>query len=955
MRAARMSGLRFETRTRPVVDPLPRMDIAAFVGFAASGPVHRPVAVGDSTRFREIFGSDVPLAWDGATGRTHYAALGPCVESFFAQGGRRAWIVRVAETDRIVTHRFNMPGLVEGGPDGQPGGGLDMRARAPGSWCENLALGTRIARTVLPLRRLEEEGTGAEPNPVAIAPGGYRVDLVADGSELDPGELIELYFADDLPRLWLFASAITPRAGFLRVSGHGLSNLGPTTGAYWVQMQPDGTFQSVAEAAAIAMLDARGLRVALVAAALGTHGALVSARRIRLSLDVWRGQDRAARLENLGLSRDHPRFWARVPTDARLFPVPSDVAPPRMPAPLDAEITSPRFPLAGPQDDLAALARFTLPLGVGDSSSADNAAALPDVLPGTRLERDGLDRFEASLFLDPALLDLRSTVLSEAEHRFYVMGRELRGLHSLLPVDEVSMVALPDAVQPGWSRALQPPPDRLAAPDLALVPDPDHEGCLTPNWSAIEGAGTYRLERASDANFTAPIRVYEGPSAQPRLSVGIDCPARVFFRVRAMRDGETSPWSNHQTRILPPADFGDCAGLPPDALTLSLALSGSPPEDHLFWEPRPDASGIAADRYDVEIAGNSDFLGRTRHDSTETEMPLPDGAGQTRFVRVRGVRMGLPGPWSNTVVIVANARLDWALVPDTAYADATLIDIHRAALRFAAARANMICALSLPRHYRSGDVAQHLGRLTAGGGTPLTDAAGSNRVPPLSHDEAQKRSFGALFHPWVTTRTPDRNSAQQEITTDMPPDGAVLGALADIAVERGAWIAAANRPLERALGLVPRFDLDAWRDLTPLGVNILLRGPRGFALQSQTTLWPESAVGPIHVRRLMILLRRLALQVGAPSVFQNHDRRLRDYLRVRFQQALGVLYTRGAFDGATPDAAFTVTVDDTNNPDASVKRGRLIVTLQVAPAQAISTITIRLISDERGRLAIEET
>jgi hypothetical protein len=41
----RLPGIRFEASAPPLDEVLPRMDIAAFVGFAASGPVHLPVAV----------------------------------------------------------------------------------------------------------------------------------------------------------------------------------------------------------------------------------------------------------------------------------------------------------------------------------------------------------------------------------------------------------------------------------------------------------------------------------------------------------------------------------------------------------------------------------------------------------------------------------------------------------------------------------------------------------------------------------------------------------------------------------------------------------------------------------------------------------------------------------------------------------------------------------------------
>jgi len=91
-------------------DTLPRMDVASFVGFASAGPLHVPVVVEDGERFREIFGPAAPLARDAGTGRTQYAHLGPAVEDFFGNGGRRCWVVRVADGGRAVRSRLpSMP------------------------------------------------------------------------------------------------------------------------------------------------------------------------------------------------------------------------------------------------------------------------------------------------------------------------------------------------------------------------------------------------------------------------------------------------------------------------------------------------------------------------------------------------------------------------------------------------------------------------------------------------------------------------------------------------------------------------------------------------------------------------------------------------------------------------------------------------------------------------------
>ena len=89
-----------------ISEALPRMDIAAFVGFATAGPVDTPVPVEDIARFREIFREDVQLAWDTERGEPHYSYLGQTVESCFRNGGVRCWVVRVAGQN---VHLSNFP------------------------------------------------------------------------------------------------------------------------------------------------------------------------------------------------------------------------------------------------------------------------------------------------------------------------------------------------------------------------------------------------------------------------------------------------------------------------------------------------------------------------------------------------------------------------------------------------------------------------------------------------------------------------------------------------------------------------------------------------------------------------------------------------------------------------------------------------------------------------------
>jgi hypothetical protein len=73
----RLAGFRFDVQAPPLDEALPRMDVAAFVGFAASGPLDVPVAVESAAQFAAVFGDDAPLAYDRRRGAAARAALAP--------------------------------------------------------------------------------------------------------------------------------------------------------------------------------------------------------------------------------------------------------------------------------------------------------------------------------------------------------------------------------------------------------------------------------------------------------------------------------------------------------------------------------------------------------------------------------------------------------------------------------------------------------------------------------------------------------------------------------------------------------------------------------------------------------------------------------------------------------------------------------------------------------------
>jgi phage tail sheath protein FI len=185
----------------------------------------------------------------------------------------------------------------------------------------------------------------------------------------------------------------------------------------------------------------------------------------------------------------------------------------------------------------------------------------------------------------------------------------------------------------------------------------------------------------------------------------------------------------------------------------------------------------------------------------------------------------------------------------------------------------------------------------------------------------------------------------------MPPDGAACGVLAARAFARGAWIAPANEPLRGVIGLNPPVARARLLDLQEAQINVFQQQPRGFLAMSEDTLADDDDLRPINVRRLLILLRRLATRLGSRYVFEPNDDSFRRLVQRGFEAMLDDLFSRGAFAGKTRQTSFQVVTSDSLNTQTSVDQGRFIVELRVAPSLPLTFLTIRLIAaGDRGMI-----
>lgn len=956
--ARRLAGFRFEVAPPPLPDVLPRMDVAVFVGFAASGPLHRPVVVEDPTQFAQIFGPDLLLAWDPLRGESIYAHLASAVRAFFRNGGRRCWVVRVAATppsdgtpappSPAVANRFPVPGLaaarLNSSGDMIGLGPALVQARSEGSWSDTLRVGAALISQPLGVTSYTVDGTQFT---VELAP--------TTASSLVAGDLLRLQFPATRTYALVVAQTVEKVPANSLVDGlSGLPLVKPaivrvtSKQSFWFQALATTSPPVIPTLAYLYTGETPGPPLAMhdwnPAYTSETPG-LPPAVQDRNPADT--GAQASFKL-------DLP--FAQAPTPGTLLR-------------LDAGATSlwltvqscwaTRLSTTGQRQAVEIVGTGAWYLGNRPVIQSPPAPAT-----GERLAVELWARQGSGLAL--RLGDLACAV----PHPYFLGG---------LPTDAALYDPAGPTPPPALWGAVADPRFPLAALDdsptvylpLGLGPlaDPSQfQGALPVAGTPLERDGLAHFQTnlfldplladetvdslIGHANFLR----FEQP--QPRQLRGIYAALEIEEATliavpdvvqrgwvpQAHEDGvppaglEAAPPEADCWPLLPPSTaFDDCALLlltTPVIDLLPAVEEGQPVT--VSWSALPNL-GV---RYTLEEATRPDFGdAAVIYSDTAAQAELaPRGIG-TYYYRVRAHVAASGSAWSPGVGLRVGGPPAWLLNNPAAYqpdvsseAGQDLQAFHRALLTLCAARADLFALLSLPDHYREDAALEHVSSLK---GSFPTD---------------RLWSFGALYHPWLTGR---EDSPVPAFRT-APPEGAICGMIARRTLARGAWIAPANEPLQGPVALAPLMAAARLIDLQSAGINPLRQVPQGFLTLSAFTLSDDPDFESIHVRRLLILLRRLALRRGAEYVFEPNDVTFRRAVRRGFELLLGDMFLRGAFAGATPDTAFRVVTSDMLNTPTSVDQGRFIVELQVAPAQPLVFLTVRLVQTGDQSLVVQE-
>lgn len=642
-----LPGIRVDIAPAPVAEALPRMDVAVFAGFAERGPCHVAIALSSVAAYEAVFGGDCPLAYDGEGGERLTGNLASTVRAFFSNGGKRCWAIRLGETAELAavraatgavdpgsrpasSGRFLMPGLLRRLPDldGSPSviSPALLDAASLGSWSDSMQLATRVSRRPIAITgqhkvrfglRFADLGIVAPGDLIELSGGNGLVTRFAKVVRLAEGEALALWIASFARIADAETGPAIVKQGHAWIAGEtgsftaslteGLvatltfDTPAPLTRGRWVRFQHQGeadwlridtieenraigpAWQQVASrlpggplAAAKVTVDIAEHRPGMdrVHAGLALSPEATGAIHGLADADLYHADpaNRTAAIRpGFAISRNESDLIALGYLGDGAF---ADIA---------ARFGTPAFTAA----DRLALRSAWLPIGL-EASFAEPVGPLPQ--SSDPLVRDGLSRFDEKLFLDPRLADQRGAGLAEQAAAILDLGEQkLFGIHAAFDIagdlfPEPSLLAVPDAVQPGWDIGQTPDavlPPQPGAPvnanwrthsggcppsDMPVLETPDYGAFLdsstrllampeltgptapvvadmfTLSWGPQPADSVVVLEESARADFSDAVEILREKSVQH-----LDIPGRAqgvhYYRLHIELDGNVSPYA----------------------------------------------------------------------------------------------------------------------------------------------------------------------------------------------------------------------------------------------------------------------------------------------------------------------------------------------------------------------------------------------------------------------------
>jgi hypothetical protein len=208
---------------------------------------------------------------------------------------------------------------------------------------------------------------------------------------------------------------------------------------------------------------------------------------------------------------------------------------------------------------------------------------------------------------------------------------------------------------------------------------------------------------------------------------------------------------------------------------------------------------------------------------------------------------------------------------------------------------------------------------------------------------ANPDGYGAFYFPWIQVADPLGTPGAR---VAVPPSGHLAGIYARSDAERGVHKAPANEVIMGALDVRYQVSKILQGVLNPVGVNCIRSFNGTIKVYGARTLASDPAGDPewvyISVRRLVNFLRESIDEGTQWAVFEPNAEDLWSKLRRNVSAFLTTEWAAGGLVGATPDQAFYVRCDATNNPPDVQALGQVIAEIGVAVVRPAEFVIFRL-------------
>ena len=225
---------------------------------------------------------------------------------------------------------------------------------------------------------------------------------------------------------------------------------------------------------------------------------------------------------------------------------------------------------------------------------------------------------------------------------------------------------------------------------------------------------------------------------------------------------------------------------------------------------------------------------------------------------------------------------------------------------------------------------------------PINDTVANQLTLSATYTQS---SYAAVYYPTVTINDPT-NSTPGTIITAANPGGAVVGKYVATDLSRGVFKAPAGLGVRIAGAVsVPSLtnaNLDSLNSAAaPVNAIRFISGS-GIVIMGARTLKGGYADMYVPVRRSLIFLEKALVDLTNFAIFEPNDTVLYRQISSTLTAFLTNFWSQGGLRGATPQQAFFVLCDSTNNTLSTVEAGQVNIQVGVALQRPAEFVVINI-------------